>query len=184
MSKCFGKAAVGITGSFVLLLTSALGQVRIQSAGETSVSAAEVTILFNATWRTVSEEFHLRESSDFAVPATLVLGQSRDGVEGDETNQVFTIYMSRWDETMFATSVSRIAIQHLLSSGRKARIVSESLRRAHRELPISAKSLSKEGQQSQSATDHGWGSSIASGRNGLVPVRSAALFRRIDPSGP
>jgi hypothetical protein len=42
---------------------------------------------------------------------------------------------------MFVTAVSRIALQHLLSKDRKARIVRESLRRAHRIAPISVDAL-------------------------------------------
>jgi hypothetical protein len=96
-------------------------------------------ILFEVTCRVVAEEFHLSRASEVRVPVTVVLGESRDGVVGDETNQVFTVYMSRWDETMFVTSVSRIALQHLLSRDRKARIVRESLQRASLVAPVPVK---------------------------------------------
>jgi hypothetical protein len=101
----------------------------------------KVDILFEVTCRVVAEEFHLRDASEVRLPVTLVLGESRDGVVGDEANHVFSVYMSRWDERMFVTSVSRIALQRLLSLDRKARIVSESLQRAKLIAPIVAKTL-------------------------------------------
>jgi hypothetical protein len=141
------RSALLVGSLATLFAISAWGQVRIQAHPGMEVSEERVTLLFNVTCRVVAEEFRMRDASDIRVPVTLVLGESRDGVVGDETNQVFTIYMSRWDETMFATSVSRIALQHLLSRERKARIVGESLRRVHLVAPISADSLSISGQR-------------------------------------
>ena len=132
---------VWISSSLLLLAASAVGQVRIQCHPGLDVPQERVSLLFDITWRVVAEEFRLADHSKLQAPVTLVVGESRDGVEGDETNQVFTIYMSRWDETMFATSVSRIALQHLLSQDRKAHLVRESLRRANLISPISVKDL-------------------------------------------
>lgn len=120
--------------------TAGLAQVTVRKNG-TDLSDSRVKVLYDSTFRVVAEEFQLHASSEIQVPVTLVLGEGRDGVVGDETEQVFTIYMSRWDEAMFATAVSRIAIQHLVSQDRKARIVDESLRRAHRVTPISKDAL-------------------------------------------
>jgi hypothetical protein len=121
--------------------TFAEAQVQVKSRPGFDVSAEVINRLFNMTCRVVAEEFRLGDASEVRVPITLVLDESRDGVVGDETTRVFTIYMSRWDETMFATSVSRIALQHLLSHDRKARIVRESLRRAHLVAPVSVDAL-------------------------------------------
>ena len=127
-------------GAALAVSTAGLGQVTVQPKG-LAVPESKVNVLYGTTFRVVAEEFRLRDASEIRVPVTLVLGEGRDGVVGDESNQVFTIYMSRWDEAMFATAVSRIALQHLLSQDRKARIVRESLRRAHLVAPVSADSL-------------------------------------------
>jgi hypothetical protein len=121
--------------------TIGLGQVTVQKNG-IDVPENNVNVLYHATFRVVAEEFGLRKAPEMQVPVTLVLGDSRGGVVGDETSQVFIIYISRWDETMFATSVSRIALQHLLSRARKAHIVRESLRRANLVVPVSIGALS------------------------------------------
>jgi hypothetical protein len=130
-----------ITLVVAFFATFAEAQVQVRSRPGFDVSVEVVDRLFNMTCRVVAEEFRLGDASEVRVPITLVLGESRDGVVGDETTRVFTIYMSRWDETMFATSVSRIALQHLLSQDRKARIVRESLRRAHLVAPLSVDAL-------------------------------------------
>jgi hypothetical protein len=124
-----------------LCAASAGGQVQVQSHPGIDVPKGLVNHLFNMTCRVVAEEFRLGDASEVQVPVTLIVGESRDGLVGDETNQIFTIYMSRWDETMFPTAVSRIALQHLLSRDRKARIARESLRRAHLVAPISVDAL-------------------------------------------
>jgi hypothetical protein len=60
--------------------------------------------------------------------------------------------MPRWDDTMFATSVSRIALQHLLSNERKARIVRESLRRAGVAAPTSVSTLRRDGHHAAASS--------------------------------
>lgn len=128
----------------VVLRFSAEAQVRIQGDSGDPVSLQRATLLFNATARVVAEEFHLR-GTDLQIPITVVFTDERSGVVGDETTGIFTIYMPQWDDTLFATSVSRIALQHLLSSERKARIVRESLRRAGLAAPVSVSDLRREG---------------------------------------
>ena len=136
---------IGLTLSVGLLPTilslPVHGQVRIQACPGIAVPEQKVTVLFNVVCRVVAEEFHLGDVSELHVPVTLVVGTQQEGVVGDETSQVFTIYMQRWDESLFAASASRIALQHLLSCERKAHIVGESLRRANLVLPISLDAL-------------------------------------------
>lgn len=136
--------SIALLGIFAV---SAVGQVQVHARAGFDVPPDEVNRLFNITFRVVAEEFHLGDGSEIRVPVTLVLGEPRDGVVGDETTRVFTIYMSRWNETMFATSVSRIALQHLLSQDRKARIVRESLRRAHIIAPVALEVLALDHKQ-------------------------------------
>ncbi|MBZ5657888.1 MAG: hypothetical protein LAO56_21720 [Acidobacteriia bacterium] len=147
------RASLAIRFFLILLAVSAGGQVRIQSHPGMDVPREKVSLLFNVTCRVVAEEFRLGDASELRVPDNLVLGEARDGVMGDETEQVFAIYMSPWDETMFATAVSRIALQHLVSRDRKARIVGESLRRAHRIAPISKDALQAANHQIPQSSD-------------------------------
>jgi hypothetical protein len=138
-------------GPVVLLVTlfclGANGQLRIEASNVTAVPQQKAVLLFDVACQVVAKEFRLRHSSEVEVPVTLVLGEDRDGVVGDESQQVFTIYMSRWDETLFATSVSRIALQHLLSGKRKAEIVREILRRANLASTVSVEALRRADRQ-------------------------------------
>jgi len=132
-----------VTVLVIVLRFSAEAQVRIQGDDRDGVSPQRATLLFNVTARVVAEEFHLRRT-DLQIPITVVFSEEPSGVIGNETTGIFTIYMPRWDDTMFATSVSRIALQHLLSSERKARIVRESLRRAGLAAPVSVSALRRD----------------------------------------
>lgn len=78
----------------------------------------------------VAEEFHLPTPVDAQLRATLVLGDGNDRAIGDELHKSYFIYMQRWDEVQFATSASRLALQHMVSQERKTRMVAEILRRA------------------------------------------------------
>jgi hypothetical protein len=154
MPNFLRQHAVLFVGLLTIVLSGpAWGQVSVHALPGFEPPMEKVTVLFETTCRVVAEEFHLHDASDGRVPITLVLGEAREGVVGDETNQVFTVYLPRWDETMFATAVSRIALQHLLSRDRKTRIVRESLRRANLAAPVSISALRTSGtRQSDSRT--------------------------------
>jgi len=49
--------------------------------------------------------------------------------------------MNRWDEVQFATSASRLAMQHMVSRERKTKMVAEILRRANRAGTVSVETL-------------------------------------------
>ena len=169
------------------LSSAGWAQVRIHSPGP-NVAQERVDLLFKMTCRVVAEEFRLNNSAEVEVPIDLVLGEAREGVVGDETSQIFTIYMTNWDEALFATSVSRIALQHLLSQDRKARIVGESLRRAQRAAPISADSLTRQDRVESLARSlsppqyRSTVQSVACGRVGIWPSWSGdALLSSFTP---
>jgi len=101
----------------------------------------KVSLLFIAACHVVAEEFRLSRPSDALFPVTLVLGDPNERVIGDELHQVYFIYMNRWDEAQFATSASRLAMQHMVSEERKTKMVTEILRRANRVGAVSVDEL-------------------------------------------
>jgi len=105
------------------------------------VREERVSLLFSAACHVVAEEFHLANPSDGLFPITLVLGDANERVIGDELHQVYFIYMNRWDEVQFATSASRLAMQHGVSRERKTKMVAEILRRANRAGTVSVETL-------------------------------------------
>jgi hypothetical protein len=121
------KAAVGL---LLCLATSFIrAQVTVIHNGA-QVEETQVKVLFNTACRVVAEEFHLPNPEDALFRVTLVLGDTKDTVIGDELHKTYFIYMQRWDEVQFATSASRLALQHMVSQERKTRMVAEILRRA------------------------------------------------------
>lgn len=132
------EAAVGLllcwTASF------ARAQVTVVKNGS-QVDEAKVKVLFNTACRVVAEEFHLPTPVDAQFRVTLVPGEGTDRVIGDELHKTYFIYMQRWDEVQFATSASRLALQHMVSQERKTRMVAEILRRARATEPVSYETL-------------------------------------------
>jgi hypothetical protein len=120
---------------FVLWTSLACGQVTILKNGR-QVNETKVNLLFNTACRVVAEEFRLAGPRAVTFPVTLVLGDPNERVIGDELNRTYFIYMDRWDEAQFATSVSRLALQHMVSQDRKTRMVAEILRRANGMEPV------------------------------------------------
>jgi hypothetical protein len=49
--------------------------------------------------------------------------------------------MDHWDDAQFATSASRLAMQHMVSQERKTKMVAEILRRANHAGPVSVNQL-------------------------------------------
>jgi len=92
--------------------------------------------------RVMTEEFHLDNACDGDFPITLLLGDRNERVSGDELKQEYFIYMNQWNEAQFATSASRLILQHMVSRDRKTRIVAEILRRVNRMAPVSQDELS------------------------------------------
>jgi len=105
------------------------------------VREEKISLLLAVACDVVAEEFRLSRPSDALFPVTLVLGDPNERVIGDELHQVYFIYMNRWNEAQFATSASRLAMQHMVSQERKTKMVAEILRRANRVGPVSVEEL-------------------------------------------
>ena len=131
-------AAVGLLWCLAPSFTRA--QVTVIHNG-VQVDETKVRVLFSTACRVVAEEFHLPKPEDALFRATLVMGDAKDTVIGDELHKSYVIYMQRWDEVQFATSASRLALQHMVSQERKTRMVTEILRRARGAEPISYERL-------------------------------------------
>ena len=132
------KAAVGLLLCLAPSFTRA--QVTVVRDGS-QVDEAKVKVLFSTACRVVAEEFHLPNPTDALFRVTLILGDAKDTVIGDELHKTYFIYMHRWDEVQFATSASRLALQHMVSQERKTRMVAEILRRARATETVSHESL-------------------------------------------
>jgi hypothetical protein len=107
------------------------------------VHEEKVNLLFSAACHVVAEEFRPGSVSDglFPFPITLVLGDPNERVIGDELHQLYFNYMDHWDDAQFATSASRLAMQHMVSQERKTKMVAEILRRANHAGPVSVNQL-------------------------------------------
>jgi hypothetical protein len=119
---------------------SLCAQVTIVKNG-VAVPEEDVHLLFRTSCRVMTEEFHLDNACGVDFPVTLVLGDQNERVSGDELKQEYFIYMNQWTEAQFATSASRLILQHMVSRDRKTRIVAEILRRMNRMAPVSRQGL-------------------------------------------
>jgi hypothetical protein len=122
------------------LVANAAGQVEIVSNGQ-KVAKDRVQTLFDLSCRVIGEEFRIPDPSVIRFHVTLVLGDSNERIVGDEINQTYFIYMNRWDEMMFTTSATRLAMHHVLSRERKAKLVQEVLQRSGHNDVISVQEL-------------------------------------------
>ena len=86
---------------------------------------------------------------------TLVLGDGKGTVIGDEQHKAYFIYMQRWDEVQFATSASRLVLQHIVSQERKTRMVAEILRRGRATETVSYESLFEAKKERRSSFKRG-----------------------------
>jgi hypothetical protein len=143
---CMFRAMLHMATLFTCATLSLRAQVTILNNG-VAVPEKDVNLLFRTSCRVMTEEFHLDSACGVDFPVTLVLGDQNERVSGDELKQEYFIYMNQWNEAQFATSASRLILQHMVSRDRKTRIVAEILRRVNRMAPVS-----RQGLQDQTAS--------------------------------
>jgi hypothetical protein len=129
------RSFLGVFTVLCGLSCSERAQVTVVKNGA-EVREEKVNLLFSAAGHVVAEEFRLSSASNGLFSITLVLGDPNERVIGDELDQVYFIYMNHWDDAQFATSASRLAMQHMVSQERKTKMVAEILRRANRAGPV------------------------------------------------
>jgi hypothetical protein len=96
--------------------------------------------MFRTACLVVAEEFHVVDPAKFEFPLTLVLGQPFR-YTADDQNQVYTIYLEHWDDTLFTSSAVMLASHRVVTNDRYKKMIVEALRRASRVTPVQADSL-------------------------------------------
>jgi hypothetical protein len=104
------------------------------------VPAQRVQIVHEIVCRVVAEEFQVDEAK-VDCRLRLVLGDNKERSAADETNGVFTVYLSNWDEPAFAISDMRLAVQRVVSRDRWQHMTHEIIRRVDRLAPVDARAL-------------------------------------------
>lgn len=115
----------------------AVAQITIRNPNHLPLPETRPGILFRAACQVVAEEFHLHDSSKLEFPLILVLGEPWH-YTADEDNQVYTIYLDHWDDTLFASSAMALASHRVVPRDRYKRMVVEILRRASEISPVDA----------------------------------------------
>ena len=100
-------------------------------------------VLFRIACQQVAEEFHIVDPAKLQFPVTVVLGEA-SRYTADEDAQAYTIYMERWDDVRFVSSVVMLAAHRVVTRERYKRMVLEALRRANEVMPVQAADLQKQ----------------------------------------
>lgn len=132
---------------FVLLVVVAVpcaAQVTVRNPQNLPVSKQEAEVLLRVTCDTVAREFRVSDPRDLSLPVTLVLGeQSGDYSRSDDVAREYTIYMTSWDRTRFASSTLRLVLLRVLNSKQHRQMMEEIMGRADHILPVRAQALRK-----------------------------------------
>jgi hypothetical protein len=120
--------------------SAALAQITVKNPANVPVPDNKPLVLFREACRVVAEEFHVPEPAELDFPLILVLGEPFRYTADDE-NQVYTIYLDHWDDTLFASSAVMLASHRVVTRERYRRMVVETVRRANRVSPVHADSL-------------------------------------------
>jgi len=136
--------AVLLGASFVVLVGEpvALAQITVKNPGNVPLPDSKLQAMFRTARQVVAEEFHIKDPANLDFPLTLVLGQPFRYTADDE-NQQYTIYLDRWDDTLFISSVVMLASHRAVTKERYQKMVVEVLRRARGFTPISVEALRK-----------------------------------------
>ena len=120
----------------------ALGQIAVQNPNNLPLPGSRPQVIFRTACQVVAEEFHVVDPAKLDFPLTLVLGQPFR-YTADDQNQVYTIYLDRWDDALFTSSAVMLASHRVVTIDRYKKMVVEALRRASRVNPVQADALRK-----------------------------------------
>jgi hypothetical protein len=135
---CFWVSCFALMGS-----SATLAQITIKNPKHLSVPDDKPQVLFRIACQQVAEEFHIVDPAKLQFPVTVVLGEA-SRYTADEDTQAYTIYMERWDDARFVSSVVMLAAHRVVTRERYKRMVLEALRRANEVMPVQAADLQKQ----------------------------------------
>ena len=125
----------GMTGTmkyvqaFLLLVCPLFAQVTIKNPDHLDVPEQKVQILFHTTCQVLAREFHVH-IRELEFPVVLVLGDPNERYTSDEEHRIYAVYLYRWNEAQFVASSMRLALQHMVTNGRRDRLLVEILERS------------------------------------------------------
>lgn len=123
--------------------SASVAQITIKNPKHLSVPDDKPQVLFRLACQQVAEEFHIVDPAKLQFPVTVVLGEA-PRYTADEDTQVYTIYMERWDDVHFVSSVVMLAAHRVVTRERYKKMVLEALRRANEIMPVQAADLQKQ----------------------------------------
>jgi len=135
---CFWMSCLALLGG-----SATLAQITIKNPKHLSVPYDKPPVLFRIACQQVAEEFHIVDPAKLQFPVIVVLGEA-SRYTADEDTQTYTIYMERWDEVRFVSSVVMLAAHRVVTRERYKKMVLEALRRANEIMPVQAADLQKQ----------------------------------------
>jgi hypothetical protein len=123
--------------------SATLAQITIKNPKHLPVPDDKPQVLFRIACQQVAEEFHIVDPAKLQFPVTVVLGEA-SRYTADEDTQTYTIYMERWDDVHFVSSVVMLAAHRVVTRERYKKMVMEALRRANEVMPVQAADLQKQ----------------------------------------
>lgn len=131
-------------GSCVTLVgcSTVLAQITVKNPDNLSVPDNKPLVLLRMACQVVAEEFHVHDPAKLDFPLILVLGEPFR-YTADDDNNMYTIYLDRWDDIRFTAYAVMLASHLVVVRGRYKKMVVETLRRASRVSPVQADALRK-----------------------------------------
>jgi hypothetical protein len=123
--------------------TAAHAQITIKNPKHLPLPDYKLQALYRIACEQVAEEFHISDPAKLDFPLTVVLGEPSH-YTSDDDKQSYVIYLDRWDDIRFTSSVVLLAAHRVVSRERYKRMVLETLRRANEIMPIQAADLQKQ----------------------------------------
>jgi hypothetical protein len=131
-------------GCIALLGGSAtFAQITVKNPKHLPVPEYKLQALYRIACEQVAEEFHISDPAKLDFPLTVVLGEPSH-YTSDDDKQSYVVYLDRWDDIRFTSSVVLLAAHRVVSRERYKKMVLETLRRANEIMPIQAADLQKQ----------------------------------------
>jgi hypothetical protein len=132
-------------GSCIALLGSSatFAQITVKNPKHLPLPDYKLQALYRIACQQVAAEFHIVDPARLDFPLTVVLGEAPH-YTSDDDKQLYVIYLDRWDDVRFTSSVVLLAAHRVVTRERYKKMVLETLRRANEIMPVQAAELQKQ----------------------------------------
>ena len=140
---CLNRVKLLFLLALSLFAPLASAQLRVENDKALDFPQERAQVIFATTCRVVAREFHVNPAEFTKFPVVLELGSQTEAYLDDHDQGIYRLKLTNWDENKFAVGGIRLAIQKMVTTDRRNRLLGEIIARANLISPVRASTSRK-----------------------------------------